>query len=191
MTEQYFSRVFLATLTTLPLLLSACSSVVRGPEPDASVVAASVALPADYQAPEDPRFTLQPEVLAAAEAIAAAPAEEPTSVQYADLFDRMRAGFALPDEQEVAIDVQMAWYVNHPDYMERTFGRGQRYLYHIVTELEARHMPLELALLPIVESAFEPFGYSRARAAGLPARSLLTALGPGFTASCVALRHVA
>ena len=88
MTEQYFGRVFLATLTTLPLLLSACSSVVRGPEPDASVVAASVALPADYQAPEDPRFTLQPEVLAAAEAIAAAPAEEPTSVQYADLFDR-------------------------------------------------------------------------------------------------------
>ena len=167
MTEQYFGRVFLATLTTLPLLLSACSSVVRGPEPDASVVAASVALPPDYQAPEDPRFTLQPEVLAAAEAIAAAPAEEPTSVQYADLFDRMRAGFALPDEEEVAIDVQMAWYVNHPDYMERTFGRGQRYLYHIVTELEARHMPLELALLPIVESAFEPFGYSRARAAGL------------------------
>ncbi len=167
MTEQYFGRVFLATLTTLPLLLSACSSVVRGPEPDASVVAASVALPPDYQAPEDPRFTLQPEVLAAAEAIAAAPAEEPTSVQYADLFDRMRAGFALPDEEEVAIDVQMAWYVNHPDYMERTFGRGQRYLYHIVSELEARHMPLELALLPIVESAFEPFGYSRARAAGL------------------------
>ena len=167
MTEQYFGRVFLATLTTLPLLLSACSSVVRGPEPDASVVAASVALPADYQAPEDPRFTLQPEVLAAAEALAAAPAEEPTSVQYADLLDRMRAGFALPDEEEVAIDVQMAWYVNHPDYMERTFGRGQRYLYHIVTELEARHMPLELALLPIVESAFEPFGYSRARAAGL------------------------
>ncbi len=167
MKEQYFCRVFLATLTTLPLLLSACSSVVREPEPDASVVAASVALPPDYQAPADPRFTLQPEVLAAAEALAAAPAEEPRSVQYEDLLDRMRSGFALPDEEEVAIDMQMAWYVNHPDYMERTFSRGQRYLYHIVSELEARHMPLELALLPVVESAFEPFGYSRARASGL------------------------
>ena len=168
MTEQYFSRVFLATLMTLPLLLSACSSVVRKPEPDASVVAASVALPPDYQAPVDPRFAPQPEV-PAIEAVAAdsAAEQQQRAVEYADLFDRIRNGFALPDESELAIDVQMAWYVNHPDYMERTFTRGQRYLYHIVSELEARHMPLELALLPIVESAFEPFGYSRARAAGL------------------------
>ena len=97
----------------------------------------------------------------------AAPEPESRPVEYADLFDRIRAGFALPDEEEVAIDVQEAWYVNHPDYMERTFARGERYLYHIVSELEARQMPLELALLPIVESAFEPFGYSRARASGL------------------------
>ena len=55
----------------------------------------------------------------------------------------------------------------NPDYLERSFGRAELYLYHIVTELEARGMPLELALLPVVESAFEPYAYSRARASGL------------------------
>jgi membrane-bound lytic murein transglycosylase D len=98
---------------------------------------------------------------------------EPTAVagitpeQYSDLFDRMRAGFKLEDEDRHAIDVNEDWYANHPDYLERAFGRAELYMYHIVTELEARGMPLELALLPVVESAFEPFAYSRARAAGL------------------------
>jgi len=141
---------------------------VRAPEAAKPVVATSVALPPDYQAPVDPRFAAQPEPAASEVARAETSAEQASpTVEYADLFDRMRSGFALPDESEPAIDVQMGWYVNHPDYMERTFARGQRYLYHIVSELEARKMPLELALLPVVESAFEPFGYSRARASGL------------------------
>src|SRR6185295_4986824 len=98
---------------------------------------------------------------------------EPTAVvgltpaQYGDLFDRMRAGFKLDDADKHAIDVQLDWYADHPDYLERAFGRAELYMYHIVTELEARGMPLEIALLPVVESAFEPFAYSRARAAGL------------------------
>ena len=98
---------------------------------------------------------------------------EPTAVagitpaQYSDLFDRMRAGFKLEEVDRHAVDVQSDWYANHPDYLERAFGRAELYMYHIVTELEARGMPLELALLPVVESAFEPFAYSRARAAGL------------------------
>ena len=62
---------------------------------------------------------------------------------------------------------QLNWYRNHPDYLERTCGRAELYLYYIVSQLEARNMPLELALLPVVESAFEPYAYSRARAAGL------------------------
>src|SRR4030095_13252589 len=147
---------------TLPLLLSACSSPVRAPEPAKPVLATSVALPPDYQAPVDPRFAAQPEAAASeGSSGGGATAQASPSVDYADLFDRMRSGFALPDESEPAIDVQMGWYVNHPDYMERTFARGQRYLYHIVSELEARKMPLELALLPVVASAVEPFGYSR------------------------------
>ena len=103
-----------------------------------------------------------------------APPEEPTQVagltpeQYADLFDRMRAGFKLddhPDEQSV--DEQLDWFASNPDYLQRAFGRSELYLYHIVTQLEARGMPLEIALLPVVESAFEPYAYSRARASGL------------------------
>ena len=86
---------------------------------------------------------------------------------YDDLFDRMRAGFALDEVQEPAIDQQLAWLQHNPDYLERVFQRGQRYMYHVITEVEARGMPLEFALLPVVESAYEPFAYSSSRAAGL------------------------
>jgi membrane-bound lytic murein transglycosylase D len=85
----------------------------------------------------------------------------------ADLFDRMRSGFALADIDQPAIDRELNWYANHPDYLERTFGRAELYLHYIVDEVQKRGMPLELALLPVVESAFEPYAYSRARAAGL------------------------
>jgi membrane-bound lytic murein transglycosylase D len=86
---------------------------------------------------------------------------------YDDLFDRMRSGFTLDEVQENAVDQQLAFYVNNPDYLNRVFARSQRYLYHIVSEVEARGMPLEFALLPVVESAYEPFAYSPSRAAGL------------------------
>ena len=102
---------------------------------------------------------------AVASAVPEAPVASP--VQYSDLFERMRGGFKLEDGDHKAIDQQLRWYANNPDYLQRSFGRADLYLYHIVTELEARGMPLELALLPVVESAFEPYAYSRARATGL------------------------
>ena len=102
----------------------------------------------------------------AASTVAEPPVTDPA--QYADLFARMRAGFKLDDGGDrKAIDQQLRWYANNPDYLQRAFGRADLYLYHIVTELESRGMPLELALLPVVESAFEPYAYSRARATGL------------------------
>jgi membrane-bound lytic murein transglycosylase D len=84
-----------------------------------------------------------------------------------DLFERIRNGFALADIDHEWIDREEAWFASHPDYLDRTFKRGERYLFHIVNEIEARKMPLELALLPVVESAFNPVAYSRARASGL------------------------
>lgn len=84
-----------------------------------------------------------------------------------DLFERIRKGYALADIDHPAVDLELRWFVNHPDYLDRTFKRGERYLHYIVGELEARNMPLELALLPVVESAFNPVAYSRARASGL------------------------
>ncbi len=84
-----------------------------------------------------------------------------------DLFLRLRAGFKLQDVDQPAVDRELNWYANHPDYLERTWGRAEHYLHYIVQQLNARNMPLELALLPVVESAFEPYAYSRARASGL------------------------
>jgi membrane-bound lytic murein transglycosylase D len=84
-----------------------------------------------------------------------------------DLFERIRKGYIISDVDHPAVDTELRWFVKHPDYLDRTFKRGERYLHYIVGELEARNMPLELALLPVVESAFNPVAFSRARASGL------------------------
>ena len=89
------------------------------------------------------------------------------SEQYTDLLDRIRDGYALPDVQHFAVDRELELYRSRPDFLDRTFKRGARYLYHIVAEIEKRKLPLELALLPVVESAFNPVAYSRSRASGL------------------------
>jgi membrane-bound lytic murein transglycosylase D len=90
-----------------------------------------------------------------------------TGASYPDLMDRIRAGFMLPDEYRSAIDVQLAWYERNPEYLDRVFGRAALYMHYIVEEIDRRGMPMELALLPVIESAFEPFAYSKARASGL------------------------
>lgn len=87
--------------------------------------------------------------------------------QYADVLDRIRDGYALPDVQHPSVDREVELYSRAPDFLDRTFKRGSRYLHYIVTEIEKRQMPLELALLPVVESAFNPVAYSRSRASGL------------------------
>ena len=86
---------------------------------------------------------------------------------YPDLLDRIRAGYALQDVQHVGVDREVALYRAQADLLDRTFRRGARYLYYIVTEIEKRGLPMELALLPVVESAFNPVAYSRSRASGL------------------------
>src|SRR5690606_33725304 len=84
-----------------------------------------------------------------------------------DLIERVRRQLSLPESDDDSVRAQLRWYASHPDYLERVFKRGEPYLPHIVEELERRGMPLDLALLPIVESAFDPFAYSHGRAAGL------------------------
>jgi membrane-bound lytic murein transglycosylase D len=87
--------------------------------------------------------------------------------QYADLLDRIRDGYRLTDVAHYAVDREVELYRKNPDFLDRTFKRGARYLYYIVSEIEKRNLPLELALLPVVESAFNPVAYSRSRASGL------------------------
>ncbi|HXC09714.1 MAG TPA: LysM peptidoglycan-binding domain-containing protein [Steroidobacteraceae bacterium] len=144
------------------LLLAACAAQpTKPPIPD------KIVLPAAPTAPETP----PPDSGLGKDATPslAMPREwqHHNGEDYDDLFDRMRAGFALDEVQEPAIDQQLAWFEHNPDYLERVFQRGQRYLYHVVTEVEARGMPLEFALLPVVESAYEPFAYSVSRASGM------------------------
>ena len=85
----------------------------------------------------------------------------------ADLWTRIRLGFAMPDLQVDLVQEREQWYANRPDYIERMTARSSKYLYHIVEELERRGMPTELALLPFIESAFNPQAVSSARASGM------------------------
>lgn len=84
-----------------------------------------------------------------------------------DLWARVRAGFAMPDLDNDLVHVQEQWYASRPDYVQRMTDRGGRFLFHIVEEVEKRHMPTELALLPFIESAFNPQAKSVANAAGM------------------------
>lgn len=94
-------------------------------------------------------------------------ADGAAALEVGDLFERIRKGYSITDVDHVSVDAELRWFVRHPDYLDRTFKRGERYLHYIVGEIEARGMPMELALLPVVESAFNPIAYSRARASGL------------------------
>ncbi len=84
-----------------------------------------------------------------------------------DIWVRLRQGYGLDlSIENDRIRVQRDWYARHPQYFTRVTTRSERYLHYIIEQAEARDMPLELALLPIVESAFDPFAYSHGRAAG-------------------------
>ncbi len=87
--------------------------------------------------------------------------------QSPNLLVSLRQRFELTYDGNRRIDVERSWYVRNPDYLQRVFTRAQRYMPYIVDELERRDLPIELALLPIVESAYDPFAYSHGRAAGL------------------------
>jgi membrane-bound lytic murein transglycosylase D len=172
-------RVRLAVLTSSLLVTCACvhTPVERTPAPQPVIINVPAAQPLVEPLP----LAATPASPAAAEQAGATPQTPPatadanpaqpanlTPAQYGDLFDRMRAGFQLDDGADHrAVDQQLHYYAGNPDYLQRAFGRADLYLYHIVTQLEARGMPQELALLPVVESAFEPYAYSRASASGL------------------------
>jgi membrane-bound lytic murein transglycosylase D len=85
----------------------------------------------------------------------------------ADLWARIRGGYAIPDLDNTLVDKHLQYYASRPDYMNRISGRASLYLYHVVQELEKRNMPTELALLPIIESAFNPQALSNANAVGI------------------------
>lgn len=86
---------------------------------------------------------------------------------HADLWERIRSGYSMPVLDGPLVARHEQWFVNNPQYLDSMVGRARLYLYYIVEEVEKRGMPMEIALLPAIESAYKPQAYSRARAAGL------------------------
>ena len=86
---------------------------------------------------------------------------------YGDLWERIRSGFGMKDLKSPLIKRHEKWYASHPDYILRMSERAQRYLFYIMEEVDRRGMPSELALLPVIESAFNPEANSVASAAGI------------------------
>ncbi len=154
----------LAFLAAASLVLGACATPAPVPAPEQELVLdvgppepppeqVAVAPP---PAPPDEPFT--PEVSAQLEAL------PPPA---ADLWDRIRNGYAMAELEGPYVAKWEEWYASRPDYVARMIDRSRRYLYYIVVEVEQRGMPLEVALLPMVESAFNPVAMSSARASGI------------------------
>lgn len=85
----------------------------------------------------------------------------------ADVWGRIRTGYAIPDISNALVTKHVNYYSSRPEYLARISDRANRYMFHVVVELEKRGMPTELALLPIIESAFNPQAHSSAAAVGL------------------------
>ncbi|STY91459.1 LysM peptidoglycan-binding domain-containing protein [Moraxella bovis] len=90
-----------------------------------------------------------------------------TVQRYGDLWDRVRRGYRMSEINNGRIEAQKSWFYSRQDYINRLTARTSRYLHHTVTEAERRGIPTELALLPIIESSYDPSATSNAAAAGL------------------------
>lgn len=84
-----------------------------------------------------------------------------------DIWSRLEAGFGLPQAGHRRVTSHVRWYRKHPEHLQRVFTRAEPLLFYILEQVEKRGMPAEIALLPVVESAYQPFAYSHGRAAGL------------------------
>ncbi|CAM5796366.1 transglycosylase SLT domain-containing protein [Rhizobacter sp. Root404] len=164
-------------LLMLPLLLAACATpggsptdkpapppVAAQPETPAVAAAAPAASAASAPAPVEtaaaapvPVDPLRPEVRLDMDDRAA----------QTDLWERVRRGFTMPDLDTDLVRNREQWYATRPDYVQRMTERGGRYMFYIVEELDKRGMPTELALLPFIESAYNPQAMSTARASGM------------------------
>jgi len=172
----------LLTLLALAALLGACATA---PSPQATAAAPNSTVPASpAPAPQVPATARQALPLAPAlvdvvsqpvpsGTIAIDPLRptEPLDLgapgTQTDLWARVRQGTAIPDLQNERVEKWQQWYASRPDYVQRMTERGGRYLFHIVEEVNKRSLPTELALLPFIESAFNPQAMSSAKASGM------------------------
>jgi membrane-bound lytic murein transglycosylase D len=156
-----------AAVTVAP----ATASVSSGAPVSASAAGAAAAIAAPSSArPLDPVGELVEKLDQTEQATVVVPSEPELvlpPLPPGNLWERIRKGFAMPDLETPLAENRTRWYAGQGEYMDRMAQRSRRYLYHIVEEIERRGMPTELALLPFVESAFQPEAISTAKAAGL------------------------
>jgi membrane-bound lytic murein transglycosylase D len=150
-------------LLLLPILLGACSSVgswfAMGNDKDTPTAAAPPATPTPTSKPQQNRIP---------NPSAVAPSDHKTATGVNNVWDRIRLGLKLNAEaSRTEVQDSLDWYLNNRDYLDRATARAQPYLYYIVSEIDRRQLPMELALLPIVESAFRADATSRHKASGL------------------------
>jgi membrane-bound lytic murein transglycosylase D len=159
----------LALLSLTALVISGCATVTMDAPGVANPGAATTAEVA--QGPAARSVVRENRVTGPLSSIeSASPGGRPpvaTLAAPSDLWDRIRRGFAMNDLNSDLVRDREQWYASRPDYMQRMTERSSRYLFHIVEEIERRNMPMELALLPFIESAFNPKAVSSARAAGM------------------------
>jgi len=150
-------------MTAVVAALAACATPAPAPVP--TVPPAAVIPPASPDQPaETERVSVSVTLRLPVDAL---PDQPETPPVLPDMITTMAAGFELRVAEREEIARQREWFVRHPQYMERVFLRSERYLHYILAELDRRGMPYDLALLPIVESAYDPFAYSHGRAAGM------------------------
>ncbi len=152
--------------------ISPAPAVAAPPAPTAAAAHAPVTAPAAAAVP--PAAGPTPVVVAAPPVAKPQETQNPEpahSIDLArpadDLWERIRSGFAMADLEGPLVGVRERWYASQPEYLARMVERSKLYLYYIVEEVEKRGMPTEIALLPMVESAFNPMAYSRSHASGL------------------------
>ena len=145
------SMVRLAGTASVLMILSGCQSLSEN--------AVSVT-------PEQPEKVVQSKTV---KPVKVAPVKKPVVDQRPqDLWERIRRGQAMDlDNNHARIKIELRWYKKNQGYFNRVADRSAPYLYFIIKEAEAREVPLELALMPVVESAYDPFAYSPAGASGL------------------------
>lgn len=136
----------------------------------ASFSALIACTPPQLRPPEATKFNtpIKPEMAVAS--VVDVPLKQPTVDVPAvpvNLWQRLFSLYKLPAIDNKRVQAEINWYSKHPEYLDRVQKNATPYLFHIVNEIEKRGVPGELALLPIVESAYRPFAYSHGRAAGL------------------------
>ncbi len=159
----------------LTLLLSACSSLSffqstrQGSQPEPATTAATNQHQIEQKIKDVEKAlhknSTDPHTIAT-ETVQTIQTPEPVR-QYHDLWDKIVALYQFPTIRNKRIEAEKKWFLRNPDYFYRVSKRAEPFLYLIVEQIQQRNLPGELALIPIIESAFQPYAYSPSRAAGI------------------------